>query len=243
MFIIMQLFILLFLNAKSTSYAMDAGFSMEKLSDAEKDEYINRYFDISMLTTEPPKRPIECFDVNKNGMIAIGYSCFLMSPQKNICVYTEDGSFLYGYRFEDTGSFGIEWDDDNLIIYSVRASKAIAVNQAGEVEYVATINKTIDNHNYWQESVFSKKRTVGDTNYKLKNNMGTLNLVAYSYSQVVVEESDGKNTVVYDANTYHFITLCLIILVYFAMYCIVITRLIREVVKQRRLYKLKQKSM
>ena len=85
------------------------------------------------MKSEPQKNPIECFSVNENGEIAIGCSD---SEQKTVCIYADNGKFQYGYSFECSGSFGIEFENNNLNIYFVRSDVAIAVNQMGEVESI-----------------------------------------------------------------------------------------------------------
>lgn len=234
------LFFLLILNLKTISFAMNTGLSTEIIPDDEVQTILSR-FDISMLTIEHEKRPIECFDVNEKGMIAVGYSSSFISNEKNICVYSNDGTFLYGYQFDDSGSFAVEWDEDRLIIYFVRSGLAVAVNKTGEIEAIEKIQNTIDNNSYWNHTIRSKKRVVGDTTYRLKNNMGALNLVASSYSQVVVEKADGVKTVIYDATTYHLITLIILIIVALTITCIAIIGVIREWIKQNKLYNLKHK--
>ena len=47
-----------------------------------------------------------------------------------------------------------------------------------------------------------RKRTVDDTEYTVENNMGILNLVAVSYSQLTVTDADGNKTVIYDVNQF-----------------------------------------
>ena len=41
-------------------------------------------------------------------MIAIGSDD---STKKQICIYSNNGDFQYGYRFKSDGSFEVEWKD------------------------------------------------------------------------------------------------------------------------------------
>lgn len=58
----------------------------------------------------------------------------------------------------------------------------------------------LENNSYWNDYVFSKERTVGNSEYSLKNDMGPFNLFASSYSQVIKTDSDGSTNVIYDVN-------------------------------------------
>ena len=108
------LFLLLLLSSGGIEIlAMNTGFDTQPLPKDKINTFLNNV-NISVLTEEPPKRAIECFDVNENGIIAIGSSNF---KEKSICVYTNDGIFQYGYSFKCEGSFGIEMDEDILNIY------------------------------------------------------------------------------------------------------------------------------
>ena len=60
----------------------------------------------------------------------------------------------------------------------------------------------MENDAYWRKCVFIRKRTVDDTEYTVENNMGILNLVAVSYSQLTVTDADGNKTVIYDVNQF-----------------------------------------
>ena len=104
--------------------AMNTGFSTELLPEDNMNTLLKNV-NISMLADEPPKKTIECFAVNEDGLIAIGCNS---SENKVVCIYTSDGVFQYGYSFKCSGNFGIEFDKSVLNIYLVRSDIAIAVN-------------------------------------------------------------------------------------------------------------------
>ena len=189
------LILTLMLNVKDV-FAMDTGFSTEPLSEADKNNFLSNA-NISILDTEPKKEAIECFDVNEEGMIAIGSGG---SVEKTIAIYDMAGSFQYGYKFNTYGSFGVEWDKNKIIIYFVRSDVAVALSSAGEVESILKILDTSENNSYWNSFVLSPKRTVGRYEYILKNDMGVLNFFTSSYSQLVAIDSAGESNVLYDVN-------------------------------------------
>lgn len=186
---------------------MHTGFLLEPVSEEVKESF-PATIKLSFLTSGHQKRTIQCFDVNEDGMIAIG--CERLS-KKYVGVYTNDGHFQYGYEFECSSSFGVEWDGDDLIIYFVRSDIALAVNSSGEVVGIGKIPNTFASNSYWHNSVFLTRRTVGDTQYVIKNDMGPLNLVASSYSQLVMISPDGTENILYDVNTDHMIAVSLVL--------------------------------
>ena len=107
------LVLLLLFNGGVDILAVDMGFSTEPMSEDEIETFLKNV-NISILENEPSKKAIDCFDVNENGEIAIGNSDF---ENKTVCVYTNDGDFIFGYSFECTGNFGIELDKDVINLY------------------------------------------------------------------------------------------------------------------------------
>lgn len=176
--------------------AMNTGFSTERMSE-EAVNTVLESINLSMLTDEPPRRPIKCFAVNEEGTIAVGSS---RDNNRTVCIYNSDGVFQYGYSFENYGSFGIELDKNVLNIYLVRSDIAISVNSAGEIEDVLKISNTSENNTYWNQHVFSRRRKVGDAEYVIKNDTGILNAFDSSYSQLVVIDKNGEERMIYDVS-------------------------------------------
>ena len=176
--------------------AMNTGFATEEKPVEEQKRFIAN-IDLTLITVEPSASSIVCFDVNEDHMIAVGLAS--SGNERTICVYSQDGAFQYGYKFLSYGSFGLEWDGDNLLIYFVRSDVALEVAPTGEVITVQEITNTKENNSYWQHFVEAKKRTVGDKEYWLQNDMGPLNLIAFSYSQLVVRD-DGGTRIIIDVN-------------------------------------------
>ena len=183
------------LSLQMPVYAMETGFSTEAMPDAEKDKFISNV-NIMVLHSEPQKRGIKCFDVSDEGLIAIGTS---NSEQKTISVYTIDGDFQYGYTFHSNGSFGVEWDGDNLIIYWVRSDVAVCVDREGEIMDAVRIQNTVENNTYWNHSVFANERTVGDYNYSLKDDG-----IFGAYTQLAITNGDGEESILYEVSSEQF---------------------------------------
>ena len=208
-------------------FAMNTGFYTEPLSESDIDTILKNV-NISILEEEPPKKSIECFDVNENGVVAIG--CY-STDYKTVCIYSSNGDFQYGYRFETSGTFGIELNDDILNIYLVRSDIAIAINPTGEVESVLKIPFTSENNSYWNHNIYSRQRKVGDVEYALKNDMGIFNLFASSYSQLIVTTPDGEENIMYDVNSTQLTKMIISSVGIFAFACFCVSTIVLQSIK------------
>lgn len=223
--IILLLFLLVIGEIESS--AMNTGFSTELLSEDHKNTLLKNV-NLSMLAHEPPKKAIECFDVNEDGVIAIGWSS---SENKTVCIYTRDGVFQYGYSFKCSGKFGIELDKSVLNIYLIRSDIAIAVNSVGEVESILKIQNTSENNSYWNDCVFLTRRKIGDTEYFLENDMGILNLFTSSYSQLITINKNSGESIIYDVNSAQFSNMVVVVGGLIVFICLVVTVVIWQFIK------------
>lgn len=196
--IITMLFIILliFSTGKVYAFAMNTGFETDNMEYEEQQTFI-KSIDLKLITEMPASYSVLCFNVNEDGLIALGSESL---DEKIVSVYSLDGDFIYGYTFNCSGSYGIEWDENNLIIYFVRSDVAAMFDEKGNCLELKKIPVTLENNSYWNDYVFSKERTVGNSEYSLKNDMGPFNLFASSYSQVIKTDSDGSTNVIYDVN-------------------------------------------
>lgn len=212
----------------AAAITVDAGFSTETIS-----EETQMNIDVCLLTTEPDKKSIKCFDVNSQGFVALGTAD---GDMKNICVYNSDGDFEYGYSFCIYGDFGVEWSENSIMLYIVRGGILLEIDESGTIIRTAKIQNTKDNNSYWNNSVYSKSRTINETKYELKNDMGLLNNVASSYSQLVMTKPTGEECIVYDVNTFQLATTLWIILGVFAAIGLSSYFLRNEIRKSRQKY-------
>lgn len=193
-----MLFVILIILCNGNIYAlaMNTGFETDNMEYEEQQTFI-KSVDLKLITEKPSSYSVLCFNVNEDGLIALGSESL---DEKIVSVYSLDGDFIYGYTFNCSGSYGIEWDENNLIIYFVRSDVAAMFDEKGNCLELKKIPVTFKNNSYWNDYVFSKERTVGNSEYSLKNDMGPFNLFASSYSQVIKTDSDGSTNVIYDVN-------------------------------------------
>lgn len=223
------LLLFLLVHCRIEVSAMNTRFSTKSLPEQEKSVFLDN-IDLSLTKEQPKNIAIACFDVNENGLYAIGQKS---GDYKSVCIYSPDGHYQYGYNFNCSGSFGIEWDDDIINIYFARSDIIIAIDQEGEVVDVAKVENTTANNTYINHFIYSTKRTLGDTTYVLRNNMGIFNFFASSYSQLIATNTTGNTIMLYDVNSTQFakilitfVTVCIFILV-------AVLVIIRQFVKTR----------
>lgn len=177
--------------------AMNTKFSTEELSEETKTTFVSN-INVSPLSAEPEKKGVLCFDVNEQGMIAVGQND---SQCKEICVYTSQGEFLYGYTFNCNQSFCVEWDEQHINIYFIRSDVIISLDSDGNILDIKGVQDTIDNNSYRNSLLYSTTRTVGNTTYLIRNDMGIFNWIASSFSQIVTIDATGMESIIYDVNS------------------------------------------
>ena len=210
--------------------ANDTGFSTDPLSEKSQKEFFNN-LQFAKLKEEPTKEAIRCFDVNKNGYIAVGCHVF---NSATISVYDSYGTFIYGFSFKEYGDFGVLFSDECLNICFVRGDLVLTVNSEGELIEMAEIRNTDENRHYWTNSVFVNRRSNNDTEYLLKNNKGFFNLFSTKYTQLEVKTSDGEKTVIYDVNSKQLFFDILVFVVVIGMIAIAAWRIPIEFIKARK---------
>ena len=226
-FFLLFVFILVIFTNEIKVNAMHTGFKTNELSSEEKDMFISN-INVLSIDEEPPQKSITCFDVNSNHLIAIGQNS---SDRKTICVYSNDGAFQYGYTFNCSGDFGVEWDDENLNIYFVRSGVIVSVTPKCEVLDVFEIQNTIENNSYVNHFVHATKRKIDNYEYCIRNNMGLLNLFSSSYSQIIVKDGTDTESIIYDVGsmqlTKTIVTISLICVCVFAAVAVIIWQFIK----------------
>ena len=150
---------------------------------------------LALTETEPPKKPIKCFDVNSDGAYAVGFENY---SQKTVCVYTADGTFLRGYCFTCPGDFGIRLEEDKLSVFLLRSETIVTFDSDGKAVDAQKITDPSEKMAI-EKTLFSLKRTVEGNEYSLHNPNVFSSLFASSYSLLTVKKSDGTIKNLYDA--------------------------------------------
>lgn len=175
------------------SFAMNTGFTVCDIEPEDEQNLISN-LDVTLITEEPEKEYITCFDVNDDGLILLVDG---ITEIKTVSVYTSDGTFKYRYELSSSGNCYAEWDGDNVIIYYVRSDIAALFDNTGKLLEVKRIENTAENNSYWYE-LRAEERTVNGNKYVMKNDMGVLNFFSTAYSQFVVTDADGNTKIILD---------------------------------------------
>ena len=210
--------------------AMNTWFSVEELNKEGQNVFVLN-LGISLLTVEPAKRGVLCFDVNAEGMIAIGRKG---SHSKEVCVYSSDGTFLYGYTFNCSQSFAVEWDDKCINIYFVRSDVIISLDPDGNILDIKKVQDTTNNNTHRNDLLYSTSRIVDDTTYVIRNDMGVFNWIASSYSQIITIDATGSECIVYDASSTLFFHTVALFVVIFVFVSIAIVGVVWQFIRLRR---------
>lgn len=221
------LILLCILTRAEYAAVTNTDFSTKIISDEEAESFLAKV-QITKIATEPERKSIECFDVNSEQYIAIGCGA---TDRKTIGVYTNDGMFVYGYRFNCSGKFGVKWDNDDLIIYFVRSDIALALDRSGEVKSICEIENSTENNSYWNDFIYATERTVDGIKYIVMNDMGIFNFFASSYTQLAVINSDGTQEIIYDTNDDNltrFVVISVIVLLFAGISLFAIFRKMRK---------------
>lgn len=217
--------------SNTSVYAMRiSGFETEEMSMNDIESFLDN-INLFLVNTEPSQKPIKCFDANAQGMIAIGTED---GNNKAIAIYSDNGSFQYGYRFQTEGSYGIELNNEELKIYFVRNDVAISISISGELKNVSRICDTPENNTYWNRYVRATSRNKGEYVYALKNDVGILGIFASSYSQLYRIDSLGNEQLIYNANSFQFFNILIMFLGILVFVCIVVIVIIKEFKKLQR---------
>lgn len=185
--------ILLFLFS-ITTFAADDNFEMNVITGSRETKLRER-LDVKLLSEEPSKRTISTFDVSDDGSFVLGYEDD--KSTKYICVYNAESEYIYGFCYEDEGSFLVDLFDEYVNVYMIRSNLCVSVNPAGEIERLYDVPDTSYNNNYIDE-LQDNSRKVGNDTYKLEKRVL---LILPWYSQLVCTDDNGNQRIVYAAET------------------------------------------
>ena len=115
--------------------------------------------------------------------------------KENKIAISNSNNVLTLFEFDNDGSFYVQWNDGNILLMLVRGSIVIEFSQDGQlINMVKTDDSSVKNNSLWNQ--IAKRKSV---NY-VKNDMGMFNFLASSYSQLITEDSQGNQTILYDVN-------------------------------------------
>jgi len=180
----------------SQCLAMDTGFLTDDIA-AEDIELIFNKIELTAIVQPDTFSGFSCFAVNEYGDYALGFD---QNEIDTVLVYSADGTFRYGFTFSNSGSLGLELDQENVILYFVRSDLAVSVDQNGNCLDAKIIQNTSQNQDYWNGEVFANKRTVNDSVFTAKHWLfNNEHLHWGKYTRLVKLLPDGEEIILYDA--------------------------------------------
>ena len=145
-------------------------------------------------------RSIQCFDVNSKGYSAIGF-CGPSIQTKYVGVYDKAGNFLYGYSFQCSGSYLIEWiNEDQLAIYWLRGSVRATFDQNCKCQeyFPYKVDTAMNRH---LNTLRKTARLINEDSYVIDKGNGILSQFATGYSRLVRVSANGVEFIVYRASS------------------------------------------
>lgn len=214
------LLFVVFLYIGTDVSAMNTGFSTQEMSEEEQNYFLsdNRF---SLINIEPELVSIDCFDVREDGMLAIGSS---NHSEKYVVVIDQNSNFLYGYSFNADGSFQIQWDGPNIIIYYVRGGIAALYDKDGNCVELKKIEETVENNDYWNHTIENTTRIIGNDIYQIKSDIP----ISFSYSKLTKADSTGTEYTIYDVGSIHTVRVIAITIAVLSFIAIVVVVIVKS---------------
>ncbi len=201
---IMLTFMLL---SAASVHAAGVDFDSMEISDKVQYEIWNN---IALTEEEIPQTfdsPLVSFDISEDGQIAVA------TNSKKIIIMNTNGNIIRCFSFESSGSYFIQWKNDNLLLILVRGSVIAEFTSNGDFISVQGIDESGDNTIHaWNLLKKSTLQTYNNEKYQVKNDMGLLNIfTSYKYSQLVKTDEKGNSFLLYDATENHEWTVLIIV--------------------------------
>lgn len=215
-----------------SSLAMNTGFVTEKIGEEDIPDIYER-LNVQSIIEPDISIGFSCFDVNEMGNYALGFN----SDKDEILVFDSQGNFLYGFSFEGTGTFGLEWDGESIILYRVRSDLAISIDKEGNCKEIKKIKDCPENTHYWNHEIYATKRTINGSVFTAENHLGILNTItAQTYSVLTKTLPNGDEVILFDITTQRKTALTTIIIIVgiFLSICIIgLILLLRRNIKRK----------
>lgn len=185
------------LSSFHPALAYGGGLNTEEMPKDEQESFLKSAC-INVFETEPEKRKTINFDVNENGLIAIGTE---INNNKCICVYSEDMIFQYRISFICAGAFGFEWNGNDIEIYFVRSNVDVIVDHEGNIKSVRSYSDDVKTNDYFINVLNVTERNIKGAKYTLKTNSEKdAFLKPYSFPILSVSRIGEDEIILYDVS-------------------------------------------
>ena len=189
-FMLLPIIIISMIQLAVHAYASGASDTQDP-SKMTPDGFANN-IEMVLLNEETKKTSIACFDVNQDGMIALGFDS---SPKKTVYIYDQTGRFQYGYEFYCSGCFAITFEDENLVVYFSRGQYVAVFDQ-----YARCLSVTKVTNSQMTSLLYVSEKVTDSAHYQLERDIGWHKR---AYSRLVVIDSDGARHILFDVSFVH----------------------------------------
>ena len=202
-----------------------AAATTDDLTDADRETFLSN-ISLTLLSVEPEKDEIDCFDVSAEGLIAIGTRG---SDGAKILVYNENGEFQYGYSFQAGQAFAVAWEEANLVIYFARSDIAAGFDRNGNNISLTSVETNTQYYDFWLDKIMSAQCVMNGKTYIARTGVGLLSFAATGYSQLAVIDSHGQESVLYDISAHYRVIVLLRIAAVLLFAAFVVWMIIRSI--------------
>lgn len=155
-----------------------------------------KHTDIQLVDNNLNKEMIVSFDVSENEDIVIA------TENEIIVVMDSAGNYLKTFTFNMDGSYFVQWNNNNIMLLSVRGHFAIEFTLDGELVDIDVIESSSAS-SLWQNLRKQKTITTEENNYTISQNMGFLSgfLSGYTYTTLTKTDILNNQSILYDVST------------------------------------------
>ena len=150
---------------------------------------------VTFLREEPAAQGIQCFAVSDSGLFALGLGV-RVSGTMTVAVYSQDCVFQYGYTFQSSGGYVLDFHGENLVILFSRSGCTAELSPDGKCTQVKALTPDEEN-DYWYKVANSTVKERNGSTYQLVNHLGPLRPFSLYYSELVCTDAAGNTSVLY----------------------------------------------
>lgn len=152
-------------------------------ADEERMHHLVKAINLKFLSQEPQPAGIVSFDVASDGTVVLGLS------SEQVCVYSAEGVFLYGYSFDISEAYLVRWNNGNVALCFCRGDSMATFDREGNC--IAMEDMVVSPFRAVTE------RQVSGVIYRLERDIP----VGDSYARLCTTQPNGEKSVFYDATS------------------------------------------
>lgn len=146
------------------------------------------------LTDEPERdRMIKCFAISEEGKIALAFD----GEYAQIDVYQSDGTWLYGYSFENRNSaFSVFFEGETLCVYHAKSGFVASFDARGNCVLIHKAVYTQRTSDAYRNDFYRPSSgQIGGLSYTAEKSISLT-----KYARFTVEDQQGNKTVIYEVS-------------------------------------------